>query len=71
MQQQNQNQQNQQLTFQQPPNMVSTKDAMYLTDTLSWNLLASKKANFYAQQCQEPGTKSSIRSLWSNASTSL
>ena len=60
MQQQNINQQNQQTTFQQPPNMVSTKDAMYLTDTLSWNLLASKKAHFYAQQCKEPELKAAF-----------
>ena len=40
------------MTFQQPPDMVSTKDSMYLTDMLSWNLLAMKKAHFYAQHCK-------------------
>lgn len=54
MQQQNFNTQNQQqVTFQQPPAVISTKDALYLTDMLSWNLLAMKKANFYAQQVQD------------------
>ncbi|GMB09060.1 hypothetical protein EDD69_11287 [Thermolongibacillus altinsuensis] len=37
----------------QPPEMVSTKDALYLTDMLSWNLLAMKKAHFFASQCQD------------------
>lgn len=39
--------------MQQPPQIISTKDALYLTDMLSWNLLAMKKANFYAQHCQD------------------
>jgi hypothetical protein len=53
MQQQNVNTQNQQVVFQQPPAVISAKDALYLTDMLSWNLLAMKKANFYAQQVQD------------------
>ena len=40
--------------FPQPPQMVSVKDQLYLTDMLSWNLLASKKAHFFATQCQDP-----------------
>ena len=55
-QQQNMNMQNQQGMYQQPPAMISSKDAMYLTDMLSWNLLSSKKAHFYPQQCQDAGT---------------
>ena len=46
--------------YQQPPDMISTKDAMYLTDMLSWNLLALKKAHFYAQQCQDPELKAAF-----------
>nr|WP_295972599.1 hypothetical protein [uncultured Bacillus sp.] len=54
MQQQNFNAQNQQqVVFQQPPAVISTKDALYLTDMLSWNLLAMKKAHYYAQQVQD------------------
>ena len=34
--------------------MVSVKDQLYLTDMLAWNLLASKKAHFFATQCQDP-----------------
>lgn len=40
--------------FQQPPQVISVKDQLYLTDMLSWNLLASKKAHFFASQCQDP-----------------
>ncbi|MEK3857002.1 hypothetical protein [Cytobacillus sp. FSL H8-0458] len=57
MQQQNMNMQNQQGVMQQPPAVISTKDALYLTDMLSWNLLACKKAHFYAQQCQDQELK--------------
>ncbi|WP_282141301.1 hypothetical protein [Cytobacillus oceanisediminis] len=57
MQQQNMNMQNQQGIMQQPPAVISTKDALYLTDMLTWNLLACKKAHFYAQQCQDKELK--------------
>lgn len=57
MQQQNMNMQNQQGIMQQPPAVISTKDALYLTDMLTWNLLACKKAHFYAQQCQDQELK--------------
>ncbi|MBB6453479.1 hypothetical protein HNQ94_001928 [Salirhabdus euzebyi] len=43
-----------------PPNMISTKDQSYLTDMLSWNLLASKKAHFFAQQCHDQEVKSAL-----------
>ncbi|MDR7237870.1 hypothetical protein [Neobacillus drentensis] len=49
----NMNMQNQQTTMQQPPGVVSTKDALYLTDMMSWNLLSAKKAHFFAGQCQD------------------
>jgi hypothetical protein len=47
-----------QITFQTPPPVVTTKDQLYLTDMLSWNLLAMKKAHFFAQQCQDQEIKS-------------
>lgn len=47
------NQQSQQGIMVEPPSVVSTKDALYLTDMLSWNLLAMKKSHFFAQQCQD------------------
>ncbi|WP_043930588.1 hypothetical protein [Bacillus sp. EB01] len=52
MQQQNQGMQGQQQFIQQPPDVLSGKDALYLTDMLTWNLLAAKKAHFFAQHCQ-------------------
>jgi hypothetical protein len=57
MQQQNFNMQNQQGIMQQPPGVISTKDSLYLTDMMSWNLLASKKAYFFAQQCKDAELK--------------
>ncbi|MBO0958953.1 hypothetical protein J1P26_04345 [Neobacillus sp. MM2021_6] len=53
----NMNAQNQQMKMQQPPGVVSTKDALYLTDMMSWNLLSAKKAHFFAGQCQDPEVK--------------
>ncbi|HYK72846.1 MAG TPA: hypothetical protein VEV44_06910 [Pseudoneobacillus sp.] len=60
MQQQNMNMQNQQGLMQQPPAVISTKDSSYITDMLSWNLLAMKKAHFFAAQCQDPEIKGII-----------
>lgn len=57
MQQQNMNRQNQQTTMQQPPGIISTKDSLYLTDMMSWNLLSAKKAHFFAGQCSDPELK--------------
>ncbi|MEH7352896.1 hypothetical protein V7150_04885 [Neobacillus drentensis] len=55
MQQQNMNMPN--MNMQQPPGVISTKDSLYLTDMMSWNLLSAKKAHFFAQQCQDPELK--------------
>lgn len=56
-QQQNTNTSQQGHIMQQPPNMVSTKDLLYLTDMMSWNLMALKKAHFFAEQCTIPELK--------------
>ncbi|MFC3886657.1 hypothetical protein ACFOU2_25425 [Bacillus songklensis] len=54
MQMQPQQQQGQQAAMMpQPPQVISTKDSLYLTDMLSWNLMAVKKAHFFAAQCQD------------------
>lgn len=50
--------QNQQPIMMTPPEVVTVKDSLYLTDMLSWNLLAMKKAHFYAQQCQDANASS-------------
>lgn len=59
MTQQNQMQQSQGIMMQ-PPNVVTTKDQLYISDMLSWNLLAMKKCHFFAQQCTDPEIKSVI-----------
>ncbi|MFC0523831.1 hypothetical protein ACFFGV_09710 [Pontibacillus salicampi] len=52
--------QNQTNVMPEPPTMVSTKDHLYISDMLSWNLLATKKAHFYAGFCQNPEIKSAL-----------
>lgn len=37
----------------EPPAVLTSKDHLYITDMLSWNLLAMKKAHFYANHCQD------------------
>lgn len=44
----------------QPPNVITVKDHLYLSDMLSWNLLAMKKCHFYAQNCLDPDVKKAI-----------
>ncbi|MFC3040414.1 hypothetical protein ACFOGI_09100 [Virgibacillus xinjiangensis] len=49
--QQQPGQSSQQNMMMEPPQVLSTKDTHYLSDMLNWNLIAAKKANFYARQC--------------------
>jgi len=42
----------------QPPATITVKDSLYLTDMLSWNLLAMKKAHFFAANTKDPSIKS-------------
>ncbi|RWZ55051.1 hypothetical protein EQV77_12385 [Halobacillus fulvus] len=44
----------------QVPEIVTTKDQLYITDMLSWNLNACKKAHFYAQNCQTPEIQAAL-----------
>lgn len=59
MEQQQQNQ-NQQQVMPQPPQQVTVKDHLYLTDILSWNLNAAKKASFFAKQCTDMDIKQEL-----------
>ncbi|WP_096202504.1 hypothetical protein [Bacillus sp. FJAT-45350] len=59
--QQQQNVTQQQGIMPQPPNVVTSKDHLYISDMLSWNLLAMKKCNFFAQQCMDPEVKNAIQ----------
>ncbi|MCM3004475.1 hypothetical protein ACQKJC_16785 [Priestia koreensis] len=44
---------NQQGMMSTPPQVISSKDAFYLSDMMSWNLLSIKKANHFAKECQD------------------
>lgn len=58
--QQQQPLQTQQNIMPQPPNVMSTKDHLYVTDMLSWNLLAMKKAYHFANECTDQEIKQAI-----------
>ncbi len=63
MEQQQQNQQqmqNQQMAAPEPPAVMTVKDQLYVSDIMSWNLLAAKKAHFYASQCQDQEVKAAL-----------
>lgn len=49
--------------MQQPPSVITTKDHLYLTDMLSWNLLAMKKAHFFASQCTDQELKMELEKV--------
>jgi hypothetical protein len=44
----------------QPPNIISTKDLAYLTDALSWELLAFKKCHQFATMCSDSEIKQKL-----------
>ncbi|MGD6794481.1 hypothetical protein [Metabacillus indicus] len=58
--QQQQNTGQQQGMMQQPPAIITTKDHLYLTDMLSWNLIAMKKAHFFASHCSDQQIKAEL-----------
>lgn len=60
MQQQQQPVSMQQPIMPEPPAVITTKDQLYISDMLSWNLLAMKKAHFFAQQCQDQEIKQTL-----------
>ncbi|WP_343073133.1 hypothetical protein [Salicibibacter cibarius] len=59
--QQQPGQSGQQNMMMEPPQTLSTKDQLYLSDMLNWNLTAAKKANFYAEQCNDNDIKSACQ----------
>ncbi|GER65886.1 hypothetical protein BpJC7_18370 [Weizmannia acidilactici] len=46
-------QQNAQMNYSAPPQVMSTKDLAYVNDMLAWNLLAMKKAHDAAMRCRD------------------
>lgn len=53
----------QQYRMNQPPRVLSTKDCAYLTDALSWELLAAKKAYSLASQCSDQQIKHQLEQI--------
>jgi len=52
--------QKQQPIFPQPPQVITTKDHLYLKDQLSWELVAMKKCRHFASECQDPEIRNAI-----------
>ncbi|GAK08489.1 hypothetical protein [Geomicrobium sp. JCM 19038] len=50
-------------TIHQPPVVITTKDQLYLSDMLNWNLTAAKKAHFYAQHAMEADVKTKFEQV--------
>lgn len=57
---QNQTQSQQQPVMQQPPEVITTKDYLYLKDQLSWELVAMKKCHHVAKQCSDSDIREAI-----------
>ncbi|MGB4615993.1 MAG: hypothetical protein WBI59_08185 [Limnochordia bacterium] len=47
----------------EPPQVITTKDLLYLEDALSWELLASKKAYHFAAESQDPQIRQHLEHL--------
>jgi len=61
MQQQNLGQmQSQQPVMMTPPNVITTKDLLYLKDIMSWLLDAMKKCAHFSKECTNPQIKQMI-----------
>ena len=58
--QQNQTQMQQQPVMQLPPQVITTKDHLYLKDQLSWELLAAKKCRHFANECTDPEIRQAL-----------
>ncbi|MDW4527922.1 hypothetical protein R3398_16270 [Rossellomorea marisflavi] len=46
--------------YQQPPQVITTKDSLYINDMLAWNLNAMKKCHFAAAHSQDPSIRSML-----------
>lgn len=52
--------QTQQPVIIQPPQVITTKDYLYLKDQLSWELLAMKKCAHFANECSDNDIKQAL-----------
>lgn len=57
---QTQTQGQQQAVLPQPPQVITTKDHLYLKDQLSWELIAMKKCSHLAQECSDQEIRQAI-----------
>nr|WP_074955210.1 hypothetical protein [Alicyclobacillus macrosporangiidus] len=46
-----------------PPQVITSKDASYLKDQLSWLLVAAKKCAHYAKECSDASVASAIQRI--------
>ncbi len=53
LQNQTQGSQQRQPILMQPPQVITTKDCLYIKDQLSWELVAMKKCRHFAQECTD------------------
>ncbi|WP_240689429.1 hypothetical protein [Ammoniphilus sp. YIM 78166] len=60
MQQPQQQQQQNQPMFMTPPQVVTSKDLLYLKDAMSWLLDAFKKCSHFSSQVQDPQLRQEI-----------
>ena len=44
----------------QPPQVITTKDHLYVKDQLSWELIAMKKCHHFAQECTNAEIRQAI-----------
>lgn len=49
--------------LQTPPSVVTTKDLLYLKDSMSWLLDAMKKCSHFAGEVQDPQLKQAINEM--------
>ena len=45
------------------PDMISTKDLLYISDAFEWNLTAHKKASHYAEVVNDKEIKKELESV--------
>ncbi len=46
--------------MKEPPNYITTKDLAYLKDAMSWELIAMKKCNKFAQEASSEKIKTAL-----------
>lgn len=49
-----------QQVMKQPPNVLSTKDLLYIEDMLNWNLALAKQARHYMMEVADPDIKQQL-----------